>query len=314
MKKIKNAAKNAAELILYGEISDTSWWGDEVTPKQMADDLAALGDVSEIQVRINSPGGDVFAGVAIHSMLKRHNASITVYVDGLAASIASIIAMAGDKIIMPKGSMLMIHNPWSMAFGDANDFRQMADTLDTIRGSMIPIYAEKTGLSEDDIIALLDAETWLTAEDAIAQGFATEIEESTKVAASIRGKKAVVNGLEMDLSKFLNKPVPEDPEIDDDEDGGPMFDVGDDVQITIPPRVPGQSSGTVREAVLCYVYGVLFDGDEDIYHWYTESELKELQESVEPPEPVQNKTKTAKSSGRNLDMELRNLSLIELTT
>lgn len=316
MKKIKNA--NAAELILYGDIASESWWEDDITPKQMASDLEALGDVSEITVRINSDGGDVFAGVAIHSMLKRHKASITVFVDGLAASIASIIAMAGDKIIMPKGAMMMIHNPMSGMWGYADDFRKMADTLDTIRDSMIPIYVEKTGMSKEEITALLGEETWLSAEEAVAQGFATEIEENLKISASVRGKKSVINGVEMDLSKFLNAPsMPKDPEIDDDEDGGPMFDVGDNVQITIPPRVVGQSAGTVREAVLCYAYGILFDGDTEIYHWYTESELKELPEGAESPEPAkstQNKNQSQPIQGRDLGLEARNLELITLTT
>ncbi|MDB5053141.1 MAG: hypothetical protein JWM44_1191 [Bacilli bacterium] len=282
--KMSKKADNSAELILYGEIADQeSWWGDTVTPKQMLDELKALGEVTEITVRINSGGGDVFAGVAIHSMLKRHKAKIIVYVDGIAASIASIIAMAGDEIIMPSGAMLMIHNPWSWQVGEAKDFRKMADTLDTIRDSMIPIYAEKTGLSDEEIIVLLDAETWLTAAEAVAQGFATQIEDTQKVAASIRGKKAIVNGLEMDLSKFLNMPnMPVvEPEVEDDEDGGPLFDVGDSVEITIPARVEGQSTGVVREALLTYTYGILFDGQEDagIFHWYTESEIKEFIES-----------------------------------
>jgi ATP-dependent Clp protease protease subunit len=163
--------------------------------------------VSDITVRINSGGGDVFAGVAIHSMLKRHQANVTVYIDGLAASIASIIAMAGDKVIMPKGSMMMIHNPWSFTGGDANDFRKMADTLDAIRDSMIPIYADKTGMTSEEIIALLDAETWLSAEEAVEMGFATEVEDSLKVAASVQGKTAIINGVEVDLNKFLNAPM-----------------------------------------------------------------------------------------------------------
>jgi len=212
IKKIQNST--IGELILYGEISDMSWWGDEVTPKQMSDDLKALGDVSEIHVRINSGGGDVFAGVAIHSMLKRHSAKIIVYIDGLAASIASIIAMAGEEIIMPKGSMMMVHNPASGCWGEAKDFRKLADTLDTVRASMLEIYRDKTGMKDEEIISLLDAETWLTAADAVAQGFATKVEE-TPIAASLRGDKAVFNGIEMDWSKFLNAPKLEaaaDPE------------------------------------------------------------------------------------------------------
>jgi ATP-dependent Clp protease, protease subunit len=205
---LKQTTKNSAELTLYGDISDYSWWGDEVTPQQFADDLKALGDVDEISVRINSGGGDVFAGLAIHNMLKRHKAKVTVYVDGLAASIASIIAMAGDKVVMPKGSMMMVHNPWTSVWGgDAEDFRHTADVLDKIRDSLVDVYAEKTKLDKEEIKALLDAETWLTAEDAVAKGFADEIESTMSIAASIRGKTAIINGVQVDWSKFKNAPI-----------------------------------------------------------------------------------------------------------
>ena len=109
--------ETTGELLLYGEISDISWWGDEVTPKQFKEDLDALGDIDVLNVYINSPGGDVFAGQAIYSMLKRHKAQVKVYIDGLAASIASLVAMAGDKVIMPANAMMMIHNPWTWCWG-----------------------------------------------------------------------------------------------------------------------------------------------------------------------------------------------------
>ena len=185
---IKNA-DNTGELQLYGEIADSTWWGDEVTPKDFKKDLDALGDISVLNVYINSPGGDVFAGQAIHSMLKRHKAKVNVYIDGLAASIASVIAMAGDKIIMPKNAMMMIHNPWTWAFGNSNDFRKLADDLDKIRESMIAAYLEKAkDLGEENLAELLDAETWLTAEDALAYGFIDEIDESKAVAACVDKK------------------------------------------------------------------------------------------------------------------------------
>ncbi|NRF91539.1 Clp protease ClpP [Paenibacillus frigoriresistens] len=302
MKKIKNST--SAELIMYGEISSTSWWGDEVTPKQFSDDLAALGNIDELKVRINSPGGDVFAGVAIHAMLKRHAAKVIVYVDGLAASIASIIAMAGDEIVMPKGSMMMIHNPWSWSAGEAKDFRKMADTLDTIRDSMLEIYTEKTGMSSDEIIPLLDAETWLTASSAVEKGFATQVEESfVAISASVRGNKAFINGVEMDLSRFKAPPIaaadpkltpnPDSQEIDEDDNPEPAYSVGERVLVAGTPHVEGQSTGEVREALLTWVYGVVFDGMEDkgIYHWYAESELLDGDPEL-PGESPNNKLQT----------------------
>src|SRR5690606_721032 len=193
------------ELLLYGEISDVTWWGDEVTPKQFYEDLQSLGDIKELKVFINSPGGDAFAGQAIHSMLKRHPAKVTVYVDGLAASAASIVAMAGDKVIMPRNAMMMVHRPWTFVAGNASALRKVADDLDKISESLVAVYEDKTGLERDRIVAMLDAETWMTAEEAVDLGFADEIEEAKQVAASIRGSTLVVNGLEVDLSRFKNR-------------------------------------------------------------------------------------------------------------
>lgn len=194
------------ELLLYGEISDLMWWGDEVTPKQFKADLDALGDVSEIKVYINSGGGDVFAGQAIHSMLKRHKAKITVYVDGLAASIASVVAMAGDTVIMPRNAMMMVHDPWTIAIGNAKEFRKLADDLEKIGESIVAAYEAKTGMDRDKIVELLDAETWLTAEEAVEMGFADELEEEKAIAASLNGGVLTVNGQAVDLNKFKNPP------------------------------------------------------------------------------------------------------------
>jgi ATP-dependent Clp protease protease subunit len=153
--QFKAKGNNTGDLMLYGDIADATWWGDEVTPKDFKADLDSLGNISDLNVYINSGGGDVFAGQAIYSMLKRHNATVNVYVDGLAASIASIIAMAGDKVIMPKNAMLMVHNPWTGGMGNANDFRKLADDLDKIGESLIAVYQDKTGMDKDKIIELL---------------------------------------------------------------------------------------------------------------------------------------------------------------
>ena len=191
MSKFWNFIKNSeseGELQIYGDISETSWYGDEVLPKDFKKDLDALGDISELKVFINSGGGDVFAGQAIYTMLKRHKANVTVYVDGLAASIASVIAMAGDKVIMPKNAMMMIHNPWTIGIGNSTDFRKLADDLDKINESIKTTYLDKASVEEDKLIELMNAETWLTADDCIKYGFADEVEESKKVAATLDKK------------------------------------------------------------------------------------------------------------------------------
>lgn len=200
-------APDVGELLLYGTIGNGTWWEDEVTPKQFRQDLDALGDVKEIRVFINSDGGDIFAGQAIYSMLKRHKARVTVYIDGLAASIASLVAMAGDTVYMPRNAMMMIHNPWTIAVGTASDFRKLADDMDRIRESLIVAYRDKTGLDREKLVEMMDAETWMTAEEAVELGFADEIEESRKLAAAVVNGRLVINGQEFDLGRFKNPPA-----------------------------------------------------------------------------------------------------------
>ena len=202
----KGSGDKRAELLLYGDISDSSWFGDEVTPKQFKADLDALGDVAELDIYINSGGGDVFASFAIYNTLMRHAAKKTVYVDGLAASGASLIAMVGDKIIMPENAMMMIHNAWAVVKGNKAKLRKIADEMDKIDGSLAGIYTARTGKPEADIVALLDAETWFTAQEAVEAGLADEIEAKKKLAASVDGSFLNLNGQKFDLSRYKNAP------------------------------------------------------------------------------------------------------------
>jgi ATP-dependent Clp protease protease subunit len=184
---------NEGELMLYGPVSSYSWFDDEITPKKFKEDLDALGKIDVLNVYINSPGGDVFAGQSIYSMLKRHSATVNVHVDGLAASISSIIAMAGDRVYMPKNAMMMIHNPSTDVWGTANEMREMADRLDNIRGSLLAVYKDKTDKTDEELIEMLDAETWMTADEAVEHGFADEVIEEKKIAACIDGEEIFNN-------------------------------------------------------------------------------------------------------------------------
>ncbi|TGA95715.1 Clp protease ClpP [Sporolactobacillus shoreae] len=149
-----------------------------------------MGDVSTINLHINSPGGSVFEGVAIGNMLKQNKAQVNVFVDGLAASIASVIAMAGDHIAMPANAMMMIHNPWSYVVGNAADMRKEADDLDHINESMKQTYLAKAGdkLDTDTLGTLMDAETWLSAQEAVGYGLADEVLEANQAAACVSEK------------------------------------------------------------------------------------------------------------------------------
>ena len=189
--------ETTGELTLYGEISNETWYGDEVTPKEFKAGLDSLGDIETLNVYINSPGGDVFAGQTIYSILKRHKAHKNIYVDGLAASIASVIAMAGSTIFMPKNSMMMIHNPWTFGVGNASDFRKLAEDLDKIRESLISAYEDRSALMRDEIIDIMDKETWLTASECMEYGFCDVVEEEKQIAASIDSEM---------LKKYRNTP------------------------------------------------------------------------------------------------------------
>lgn len=166
-------------ILIFDEIG----WGG-ITAQMIARELEfANGD--DIEVRVNSPGGDVFEGIAIYNMFNQYSGAVKVVVDGLAASIASIIALGGDEVVMNEGSFFMIHNPWSGAMGEANDFRKQADVLDAIRDQLLGIYKKATNLSEEEIVSMMDEETWLNAEQSIEMGFATSQETFIKVAASL---------------------------------------------------------------------------------------------------------------------------------
>lgn len=178
-KIIAKADGQPAQISVFDEIGA---WG--VTAKMFIADLKALGDVKKINMDINSPGGSVFDALAMYNALRAIGAEITVKVLGVAASAASLLAMAGDKIIMPENAFMMVHNPLAGAFGNAADHRDMADVLDKIGASLVGTYVARTGRTEDEVKALLDAETWLSAADAVAQGFADEMEPALKVAAS----------------------------------------------------------------------------------------------------------------------------------
>ena len=182
---IKAKANDTAEISIYDEIG---YWG--VTAKSFSKDLKALGNnLKQINLHIHSPGGDVFDGIAIYNLLKNHSANVTVYIDGLAASMASVIAMAGDEVIMPENAMMMIHKPWGIQGGDAEDMRKYADLLDKVENTLIPAYASKTGKTPEELAEMLSAETWLNGKECVEQGFADKLAEPLVAMASIKSRK-----------------------------------------------------------------------------------------------------------------------------
>lgn len=165
-----------AEVFIYGDIG--GWWGG-VSAEEFAKEIAAL-DVKTLNVRLNSPGGLVFEGVAIYNALARHAANVVINVEGIAASIASVIAMAGDEIRIAEGSRFMIHDPWTIVMGSADDLRAEADVLEGLKSDLIDIYAARTEQSRGDLSDWMTVETWLSARDAVDKGFADSMTPAKK--------------------------------------------------------------------------------------------------------------------------------------
>lgn len=205
-------------LFLNGEISDETWYGDEVTPKLFKEELFA-GE-GNITVWINSPGGDVFAAAQIYNMLMDYKGDVTVKIDGLAASAASVIAMAGTKVLMSPVAMMMIHNPATVAIGDTEEMKRAIEMLDEVKESIMNAYEIKTGLKRTKISHLMDAESWFNAKKAVELGFADAIlfdkngkaaepeeedqEKEEELEAILFSRKAVTNSFFSKL--ILQKP------------------------------------------------------------------------------------------------------------
>lgn len=222
---VKNEAEeDERELVLDGPIAEDSWWGDEVTPEIFREELnAGSGPVT---VWINSPGGDVFAASAIYTMLKEYKGTVTVKIDALAASAASVIAMAGDKVKMSPTALLMIHNPAMIAWGDAEEMQRAAATLNEVKESIINAYEVKTGLSRNKIARMMDEETWMNARRAQQDGFCDEIlyTEGESEGQPMAVNMAAVRTLERKVVAQIcekTKPAPE-PEKEPEAMGRPV--------------------------------------------------------------------------------------------
>lgn len=206
---IRNQNEGGSEmrtLFLNGPISDESWFGDEVTPKLFKDELAA-GD-GPISVWINSPGGDVFAAAQIYNMLMDYPNDVTVMIDGLAASAASVIAMAGTEVQMSPVAMMMIHNPATVAIGDSEEMKKAVKMLDEVKESIMNAYEIKTGLSRDKISKMMDAESWFNANKAVELGFADKIMFSEVTSNSAGDGETVMFSRQAVMNSMLSKLIP----------------------------------------------------------------------------------------------------------
>lgn len=231
---------DAANLTIYGDITSYKWQESDVSSYDLSKQLSELQGVKQINVYINSYGGEVSEGLAIYNALKRHPAHVTTYCDGMACSIASVVFMAGDTRVMGDASLLMIHNAWSALAGNAKEMRKMADDLDKITAASVAAYMEHVTLSEVQLKHKMDAETWVTPSEALEWGFATQIgdKEMSKQLFAQSARKALMalvmqaaEAAEDDEDEDAEKPSePQiDPETQDDEsDGNDDSDGADD--------------------------------------------------------------------------------------
>lgn len=206
--------KKSAEIVIYDIIGPASFWMDTISAKQFSEELGKLDkDIEVLNVRINSPGGDCFDGMTIYNRLKQHKAKKIVHIDGLAASMASIIACAGDEIIMGEGALYMIHLPWCGVYGNRMDLDNAIARLMDIEEQMIGIYSRKSGLDRTEIRAMMEAETWMDADATMKNGFAdSKAEDALPIAASAfdmpwvkkapKGFKSEKAAIETGIEKF----------------------------------------------------------------------------------------------------------------
>lgn len=244
---IPEGTKEERTLYLNGTIAEESWFDDDVTPALFKEELnAGEGD---IVVWINSPGGDCVAAAQIYNMLMEYKGNVTVKIDGIAASAASVIAMAGTTVLMSPVSMMMIHNPATFAFGDHIEMQKAIEMLEGVKDSIINAYVLKTGLSRAKLSKLMDAETWMDANKAVELGFADDIigktkmeqeeedgmeeeEEETPTASMLFSRKAINSSLQNKLEKFYSKAEP---------------DVAEQVKKVSEPTVTGRLADELNE-------------------------------------------------------------------
>jgi len=199
--EVRAATEGDASISIYDAIGE-SWDGQGFTAKRMSAALRSIG-ARDVTVNVNSPGGDFFEGVAIYNMLREHKAKVTVRVMGLAASAASVIAMAGDEILMGDGAFLMVHNAWAVAIGNRHDMADAAARLAPFDDAMAQVYASRTGLSKTETATLMDKETWIGAAQAVEDGFATGLIERSDITQDTKaqGSKKALALIEASMAR-----------------------------------------------------------------------------------------------------------------
>lgn len=259
------ASATVAEIWIYEQIGKDFWSDEGVTAKEFQQALASI-KAPQIDLHINSPGGEVFSGLTIFNLIKQHPANVTTYIDGLAASIASVIALAGDKVVMAENALFMVHNPYGMTVGNADEMRKMADTLDKVSGSISMAYIEKSGKDADEIKTLMDSETWMSAYEALEYGFIDEISEQMDMAACAKFVPLMIN------AKFKN--IPQDLT-------GEKKPPDNERDLESVLRDAGYTRKEAKSIIACGFKGVLRDAEQP-----ETPQVPEVPRDAEPPKPA----------------------------
>lgn len=246
---VMNEETKEADINIFGDITSWEWFESDVSNYTLSKQLEQMGDVKQINVHINSYGGEVAEGLAIYNALKNHKAKVKTYCDGFACSIASVIFMAGDERIMSKASLLMIHNAWTMTMGNANELRKQADDLDKITQASINAYMDNINISEEELKTLLDNETWLTYDESLEMGFATSVTSDSnneKASQSVRNKLVkmiLASQAEEDEEDDENKNVNIETDNSNNDDS-PNKDGEDEEEVTEEVETDGEDEET----------------------------------------------------------------------
>jgi ATP-dependent Clp protease, protease subunit len=219
----KNEASSTAIMRIYEEIGEDFWTGNGVTAKRFSEELDSFGPIKRLNIHINSLGGDVFTAQAIYSILSDHSSKKTSYIDGVAASAATLVACGADEVIARVNTNYMLHFPWSIAIGNAETMRKAATDLDAITVPIVSVYKEqvKGKVDEEKIRGLMEKETWLTAEEALEFGFVDKIRGKIKAIAKVGKSQILCSGRMMDVGKYHYRNVPNYPAVDPESSPSP---------------------------------------------------------------------------------------------
>lgn len=288
--RIRNAAESPSvtEILLYDEIGEDPWFGTGVSAKSFTEDLQSI-DTDEIHLRLNSPGGNVFEGITMLNALRRHESKVTVFVDGLAASAASLVAMGGDVVVMSRNAEMMIHDPSAVAIGNADEMQKMADDLTRASDNLASAYAERAGGSVKQWRAAMTAETWFSDKEAVAAGLADRVEQSKTASDKAKAKFNLSVFAYNGRAEAPAPSLPAEPESPTHKEGPAMSDTLAKVRERL-----GLSADADESAILAAMNTVADDNnpdeDEDVPAEPDEDEEDDAEDDAATTETVDSDT------------------------